>query len=116
MTTFPDIEADIVDFLTPIAGVNVSTQVPADRPAEFVRAWVTGGSADQRVLDRPTVTVQAWAATGPAASAIASLCRDEFLKRYGAPAELTRPYFDPDPETRIPRYTFTFRVRNRARD
>jgi hypothetical protein len=114
VTTFRDIEADLVAWLTPTAAVETVTEVPATRPAEFVRCWVTGGSAQQRVLDRPTVTVQSWAATSPAASAIATRCRDAFLARYGAAAEITRPYFDPDPDTGIPRYTFSFRVRNRA--
>lgn len=117
MTTFPNIEAEAIALLEVAAGgALVATQVPTDRPATFVRVWVTGGAADQRVLDRPTVTVQAWASDSVAASALASSCRDVFLARYGAPAEMTRPYFDPDPDTKIPRYTFTFRVRNRARD
>lgn len=113
MTSFPDVESRHVAWLTPIAAVDVVTEVPAERPAEFVRCWVTGGSAQQRVLDRPTMTVQAWALTAVAAAAIATRCRDAFLARYGAAAEITRPYFDPDPEG-IPRYSFSFRVRNRA--
>jgi hypothetical protein len=116
MTSFPDIEAELVAFTKPAAEVHVGTEVPADRPEEFVRLWVTGGSAVQRMFERPTVTVQAWAATSTAASAIASRCREAYLARFGASAELTRPYFDPDPDTEIPRYTFTFRTRNRAID
>jgi hypothetical protein len=114
VTTFADVEATHVSWLTPIAALDVVTEVPVDRPAEFVRCWVTGGSAQQRVLDRPTMTVQSWAATSTAASGIATRCRDAFLARYGAAAEITRPYFDPDPDTGLPRYTFSFRVRNRA--
>lgn len=114
MTDFADHEAALRTWLTPTAGTDVVVEVPADRPATFVRCWVTGGSAEQRILDRPTVTVQAWADTGPAASALAEKCRKAFLERYGSQNEITRPYFDPDPATGTPRYTFSFRTRNRA--
>jgi len=116
MTSFDDIETELVALLKASVSVPVATQVPADRPTAFIRVWVTGGNAEQRILDRPTVTVQAWAGDSVTASALATTCRDAFLKRFGARAELTRPYFDPDPGTGIPRYTFSFRVRNRAHE
>lgn len=116
MSSFPDIEARQVALLKTVTEEHVGTEVPADRPAAFVRVWVTGGSALQRVFERPTVTVTAEAQTSTAAAALANTCRDKFLEVYGAAGELTRPYFDPDPDTNNPRYTFVFRTRNRAND
>jgi hypothetical protein len=116
VTTFPDIEAECRQMLLGPAGVHVGTKVPDPRPASFVRLWVTGGSADQRILDRPTVTVQAWGGDTVEAAELARKCRDVFLTRFGARNEMTRPYFDPDPGTNTPRYSFTFRTRSRAQD
>lgn len=117
---FADAEALVKQFLDNQAGVPVRTKVPAQRPAEFVRVWRTGGAAVNRVIDRPIITVQAWAADDARAFEIANKCRDLLLNGYAGitlarfAQEVTGLYYDPDPDTGIDRYTFAHQLNVRA--
>lgn len=57
-----NIEATIISYLKE-CGINAVSDVPKNRPDEFVTVERTGGSHDSFVLDRPTVAVQAWSTT-----------------------------------------------------
>lgn len=118
----PDVEALVVAFLKPVASPQkVSTLVPDPRPASFVRVFRTGGAATNRVLERAQITVQAWAKDTGAAVELAKACRTALLNR-STSMPLVRGveetgglYFDPDPGTGIPRYTFTVQITVRAK-
>lgn len=117
-----DVEAMVRTFLlAEIDPVKVHTAVPATRPKTFVRAWRTGGAADNRIVERAQITVQAWGESTVTASELASVCRDALFNRYTAMPlvrgvqEITGLYFDPDPGTGIPRYTFTVVLTVRAK-
>ena len=122
----PDVELPSVDelllgFLAGKVTVPVSVIVPEGRPAEFVRAWRTGGGPINRVLDEPLVTVQAWAASAARAEDIARECLHALLNDYTqmplvrGMEILSGPYMDPDPESRSPRYSINARLRVRGR-
>lgn len=116
-----DAEALIRDFLDARLDVRVATKVPKNRPDTFVRVWRTGGSAVNRILDRPMITVQAWAKNSVAASDLSRECRDMLFASYTAMPlvrgvdETSGPYYDPDPDTGIDRYTFTHQLSVRAK-
>lgn len=115
--TFPDSEALVVEFLQARLAVDVATKVPKDRPAEFVRAWRSGGAAVNRVLDEPTITVQAW---GVNAFELVRVCREALFNEYTdmplvrGVNELTGPYFDPDPGSNDDRYSCNIQLRVRS--
>lgn len=104
-----------------LAPTPVHVNVPRTRPAEFVRAWRTGGGAINRVLDEPIITVQGWAASDARAEELAARCRDALLNDYtGMPLVrgveiISGPYRDPDPDSETPRYTVTARLRVRGK-
>lgn len=118
--SLPDVEAIVVQFLRGVTGVKVGTMVPNPRPTSFVRAWRSGGAAVNRVLDSANITVSAWAKTTGEASTLARECRTALLGAYTGMTlvrgveEVGGLYFDPDPETGSPRYTFTVRLMVRA--
>lgn len=64
-----NIEAAMVAYLAPVAGVPVSTRVPNPRPASFVRVSRIGGGMGL-VTGAPQVLVECWAATDTAAWAL----------------------------------------------
>lgn len=118
----PDVEALVLTFLRPVASPSsVSTIVPSTRPSSFARIFRTGGAAESRVLERAQITVQAWDETTVKAFALASKLRGAILNDYTqmplvrGVTETGGLYFDPDPETGIPRYTFTFELMVRAK-
>lgn len=116
---FPDVEADAIGFLVARFALPASLRVPSPRPAEFYRAYSTGGDTVSRVLDAPLITIDAWAADDERARRMADDARMAFLDRRGAlplwrRVEATSPYFIPDPETETPVYRFTLRARVRA--
>lgn len=120
--SFPDAEAMVRSFLAAkVAPVRVQTKVPANRPATFVRVWRTGGAAVNRVLERPLITVQAWDTNSVAAIELAGKCRHSLLNHSAeiplvrAVEEVTGPYYDPDPDTGIDRYSFTVQLSVRAK-
>lgn len=118
---FEDVEAMLVPFLASHCGVPVSTLVPKDRPAEFVRVWRTGGTAVNQALERAQVTVEAWGRNTIRAAEIAQKARSALLNdllelplvRGGN--ELGGPRYDPDPDTGSARYSFTTQLSVRAK-
>lgn len=114
---FPDSEALAVAFLEARVTPHVGTKVPKQRPAAFVRVWRTGGSAVNRVLDQPTLTIQAW---GPNSYELIRVCREAFLNEYTSMplvrgvAEITGPYYDPDPGSNTDRYSCNMQLQVRA--
>lgn len=120
---FPDVEAMTVSELVAFAATHnaeVSGKWPNPLPTRHVRAWRTGGVADNRVLDRPIITVTAKAESTVAAAELLGDCRHHVLNNFGLlplvrrVEEVTGPYYDPDPETRDDRYTFSFQLSVRA--
>jgi hypothetical protein len=59
VTTYPDVEKLLIDYLEPIVGVPTYTRVPRVRPASWLQVRRVGG-ADDVVRDRPRVDVIAW--------------------------------------------------------
>lgn len=118
---FPDVEVMVRQFLLARLSVPVATKVPSSRPASFVRVWRSGGAAINRVLDQPVMTVQAWASDDGEAAELARVCREALLSDYTSMPlvrgveEVGGPYFDPDPDTGIDRYTFNMSLQVRAR-
>lgn len=118
---FPDIETLVGSFLRDRVSVEVTSRVPKDRPAKFVRVWRTGGAALNRVLDRPMITVQAWAPDDGQSFELANACRELIFNNYTVMPlvrgveEVTGLYFDPDPATGVDRYTFSIQLQARAK-
>ena len=119
--SFSDCEAMARTFLLPVVSpVKVVTQVPATRPASFVREFRTGGAAVNRVLERVQITVQGWAADAVSAFDLTRDCRAAFLNDYTrmplvrGVSEVGGLHFDPDPGSGVPRYTFTVEMMVRA--
>ncbi len=115
---FVEVEAMVRAFILPrVDGVPVATKVPNPRPAMFVRAWVNGGSAVNRVLERVQITVDAWAPSTVAASELAGVIRHAFLhdaaelKLVRSVEEVTRPYSAPDETSERYRATYALMVR-----
>lgn len=70
----PDVEALFIQVLR--GDVPVSTKVPADRKATFVRVSLAGGSGGT-LLDRPSVLVECWAPNSVSASTLARRTRQK---------------------------------------
>lgn len=117
---FVDVEAVVADFFRAESQVDIFTKLPKQRPAEFVQVTRTGGAAVNRVLDRPIVTVTGWAADKGRAAELLGVFRDLLQHRSSeiplvrGVEEATGPYYDPDPESGVPRYSVSFRMRVRA--
>lgn len=114
-----DVEAALVAALPPLVGVDVVTQVPRERPAEFVVVVASGGpEVADLVLDEATVAWEAWAATSVRAAELAGLVRDAFPALVGisvggvlvTDAGSTRPRWFPDATSGVARYVGTGRV------
>ncbi len=120
MNVMPDVEKLVGGFLRGKIGVHVGTKVPNPRPARFVRAWRSGGAAQNRVLDLPHVTVTTWGTSTVDASNLATEARRALLNDHvelgpvRGVTEVGGLYYDPDPDTGIDRYTFTVQLRVRA--
>jgi len=119
--SFPDTESMVRTFLLPYASPSkVVTMVPAVRPTRFVRAFRTGGAAENRVLERAQITVQGWDEDTVGAFNLTSACREALLSNHTqmplvrGVSEVGGLHFDPDPDTGIPRYTFTIQLMVRA--
>jgi len=112
------VEAMVLPFIRGLVpGVTVATKVPTTRPKTFVRAWVNGGAAVNRVLERVQITVDVWAPSTVAASDLSDDIRNGFLGGYtGMPLvrgveEVTRPYYAPDESSDRYRATYALMVR-----
>lgn len=118
---FPDVEAMVGSFLRARLTVPVSTKVPNPRPARFVRAWRTGGTALNRVVELAQVTITCAAANSVQASDDARAARFALQNEYTAMPlvrgveEVSGPYYDPDPDTAGDRYSMTFRLTVRGK-
>lgn len=103
-----------------VPGVPFVTEVPASRPAEFVRIWRNGGQAQNRVVDLPFVSVETWAATASRADDISDAVRHVLLHdapglgRIRGATEIAGPYEIPDPDSGTPRVRFTVQLTVRA--
>ena len=121
--SFPDIEELTRQRLLAGAykgGATVSTRVPSPRPKTFLRVWRTGGAAKNRALDMPLITVQSWSTDDDMAAENANVARGLLLNASAVMPlvrgvqEVTGPYYDPDPDSGVTRYTFTVQLRVRA--
>lgn len=115
---FADVEAMVLPFIRTYTGdVKVSTKAPNPLPASYVRAWVNGGSAINRVLEQVQVTVDVWAPSTVAASDLAGDIRNAFLNDTATlplvrgVEEITRPYSAPDGDLERYRATYALLVR-----
>jgi hypothetical protein len=120
----------VTDHYRALTAVQVGTRVPNDesfpngRPRLFIRVRRTGGPALSRVLDGPIITTEVWGSEagdeGDCAE-LANMLRDYLLGTNGTVApvrrveEISGPYYDPDPDTGVPRYSFSSRLFIRAR-
>lgn len=119
---FPDPEALVIAYLKPlITPTPVSTKVPAQRPAKFVRVTRTGGTMRSVSHDDARVTVECWADNSVEAADLARtaekhLCAMDVPGGHvpqGPPGWVGRPAYLEDPITGIPRYVMTCVVRTR---
>lgn len=115
--SFADAEGMCVAFAKTKTTAAVATKVQATRPALYARVYRTGGAAVSRVLDRPQITVTVGAKAGSVqALTEAQKLRHAFLNDYTEMPlvrgvdEVTGLYYDPDPDTREDRYTFTVQL------
>ncbi|KTR77999.1 hypothetical protein [Microbacterium oxydans] len=118
---FVSVEQMVRLFLRTIVEPPVEILVPADRPAQFVRVFRTGGVARDRITDLAQITVQAWATDRYDAERLASACRMALLsgssemKLVRRVEETGGLHFNPDPKTNTPRYQFTVTLTVRAK-
>lgn len=116
---FTDTEAEVIAFVSARIDEPVSLRVPSPRPETFVRVWGSGGDGLNRIVDDVQLTIEAWAPDDADAAELALRVRDLLLHEIRAlplvrRVRATRPYFTPDPDTEVPRYRFTVRLRVRA--
>lgn len=122
---FPDVEAALVGYLTAELArrgqpATVATHVPDPRPDRLVKVTRTGGPQRDHITDLPQVTFECWATDEIEASELARLARalvwlttTTAVDTPDGPmwvrhtAEVGGIAFNPDPETRLPRYQFT---------
>ena len=116
---FADVEDMVVPFIkAQVGSTRVGKKVPNPRPSQFVRAWVNGGAAVNRVFENVQVTVDVWAPTLDEAADMAGVIRTAFLNDaqsamplVRAVSEVTRPYSQPDETSERYRATYSLRVR-----
>lgn len=119
--SFGDVEQMFRDFLEEDTEQTVETEIPGDRPDVFTHVWRSGGSASNRVVERPILTITAWDTSSTRAHDRLQECRDAVMRRYGRMPlvrrveEISGPYWDPDPDTKLPRYSMLIRPTVRAR-
>jgi hypothetical protein len=114
---FGDPEAAVIVWLTArLGGVEVSTNVPSDRPAEFVKVSLTGGGDPNMVTERAQLTFECWAADSVRASEICRMVKALVRAMEGQTVDgvfvrsvrtVGAPVSFPDPATDLPRYQYT---------
>lgn len=107
---YRDAEEAVAAFFRPLmpVGARSVTAVPNPLPDLLAVSRRTGGAAVNRKLDAPIITVTAWALERDAAADLAGLLRDYLYGSWGRRLEeVAGLYFDPDPATERPRYTFS---------
>jgi metal-dependent amidase/aminoacylase/carboxypeptidase family protein len=114
---FGDPEAAAISWLNPrLEGVEVSTEVPIQRPDELVKVSLTGGSDPNIVTELAQLTFECWAADSVRASDIARQVKALVRAMAGRTVNgiFVRSVrtvggvvsFE-DPETSLPRYQYT---------
>lgn len=102
----------------------VSSSIPRDRPAEYVRVLRTGGTRT-RLVDRPQITVETFARRESRAEALANQCRSALAALPGTTVggvqvykveELAGPANLPDPTTSDSRFTQTVVIHGRIEE
>lgn len=120
---FPDAVLIVIDYLrSKLPGVAVHSQVPASRPAEFIRVERLGGTRRTIVTDRPRIDIHCWSSSEGAAEALLSKTRAHVLamagKRGGttvyAVYEVGGPQWVPDITSGQPRYAFAVEFSTRG--
>jgi hypothetical protein len=115
---FPDVEMALCNLLrNPLLGVPVVADIPATRPAEFVRVIRTGGPRETLRSEAAIVAVEAWAQKKARAVELANKARAVLNAADGSVfgvRELSGPAYLPDPSSTQIRYTMTFQARTRG--
>lgn len=118
MTTYPDAEDLLIDYLKPIVGVPVRIRVPRERPAAWLQVRRSGG-VDDVVRDRPRIDVFAWGADDGATHDLLATVRSAIHALHGTtllgPAcygveEFLGPTRADDRETGTPRMWMTVQL------
>ena len=116
-TTLPPLVKAVIEALDGL-GVPVATEVPAARPASFIRVLATGGVERNLGQVDPTFLVECWAGSSVAAEALARTAWQTLRAAQGvvlgdgtawaAQASLTLPVDYPDARTGSPRFQFLY--------
>ena len=118
MTSYPDAEDLLIDYLKPIVGVPVRIRVPRERPAAWLQVRRSGG-VDDVVRDRPRIDVFAWGADDGATHDLLATVRSAIHALHGTtllgPAcygveEFLGPTRADDRETGTPRMWMTVQL------
>lgn len=118
---FGDVVTVLLGHLNETTGVDTGYRPPADRTSTsgpFLVMSRTGGAKNSRVIDRATVVLESWhnsyaeahdlaQEAGAHLLAITNERPDGQLLVYQV-TELGGPGWDPDPDTRSPRFTATY--------
>lgn len=112
---FPNIEGDLIGFLSSNVRVDASVQIPHPRPAEFVQVTRVGGVSGV-VADRPMVELLIWSGSWASAHTLAALVRQRVTSIRvldGLPVyRVSEVGFGraPDPADGNPRYRLTVEI------
>ena len=121
--TFSNVEAQVVGYLAPLAGVPAYRVIPAARPTSFVRVLLTGTRRLGLTQADASVTLECWAASDAAAHDLARkvyglMCAMDLADGSHVPdgedGWAGGPYPSPDPDSGTPRYVMTAVVRQPA--
>lgn len=121
--TFPSVEAQALDYLTPLVTVPVERKIPETRPTSFVRLMLTGTTRRNLAQADARLTVECWAKTDTDAEALSRqvyglMCAmdlpDGTHVPQGADGWAGGPYASADPTSGTPRYVMTCIVRQSA--
>ena len=105
----PDVVAVVKDYLDPLVGPSVHSDVPSSRPDRFYRVNAAGGPGfEGKIVFRALVTVEAWAKNnGPQALTDLLLACGYLEAALDFYADATAPVYLPDPISGTPRYIAT---------
>ena len=116
-TLLPPLVAAVIQAVDGL-GVPVSTEVPATRPASFIRVTATGGTERNLTQIDPTFLIECWAASSVAAEALARAAWQVLRaaqsvtlgdgSAWVARSTLTLPVDYPDARTGSPRFQFLY--------
>ena len=68
LVEYPDAEFEVAKYLRGLLSVPVYTQVPGERPEEFVTLRRLGGGSDSLITERPRIDFRCWGPTKERAS------------------------------------------------